>query len=622
MPTAATEEKCDHHKHCSACTESLSREKFSKKQWEHKKQRRCKDCVDSNREIGSASSETCSSKLISNTNTNSCSSNRKKQGRNSKTKDKPIYAGASRESYYKPSKPGAFMDVKLASYICSWCGKAEENEKLTKCAECKNVFYCSPACQKADWPDHKLLCEKMKKDRKDYKKEKKAHKSKGGKVIEKTLNITEASGTGSFFLFYNHEVLSVHGSNGELRGYEEPGQYFASDTVKENLKKTLGPGFKQLYQKMEQEKMKDRGTLRRSEVFQTLDDLSPIDQFLLSCGPFNELERAKSVLPTILSQIRISGLKPDGSIPNIGDITARGYGLNALEWAARRGNYDIAKWLATDARTKVMLTRRDSAPVAWACYTNKVELARMLVEHGADSHSTYDSVFCSKPPSHLASENGQLHALKYLVEECSHDIHECDTLGQDIRASIRCNNKAWTLVAGCVACDDYAKSMGVTGDNMVRVGKQRAQKLSNLTRALRALEIAGGKEDEANSDSDDEDNSDNPSEYWRELLAVGDARYELGQYEKASSIYYRSYYAAMHSESSINNPKIFPIAHKMIQANIKMDTESSLRFAHGFAQQNVNMRGPPSTRKDLEDVERIIKRKGFGMGMMGMGGFY
>lgn len=51
---------------------------------------------------------------------------------------------------------------------------------------------------------------------------------------------------------------------------------------------------------------------------------------------------------------------------------------------------------------------------------------------------------------------------------------------------------------------------------MVQTGKQRAQKLSNLTVALRELEIAGRKED-----SDDEGDCDKaPSEYLNELLAV------------------------------------------------------------------------------------------------------
>lgn len=106
------------------------------------------------------------------------------------------------------------------------------------------------------------------------------------------------------------------------------------------------------------------------------------------------LERVKSTLSHVLAQIGIYGLMPDGSVPNmnIGDITVRGYNLNALECASRRGNHEIAEWLSTDSRTKVMLTRTDSAPVAWACYTGNVELARMLVKHVANSHATTDVV--------------------------------------------------------------------------------------------------------------------------------------------------------------------------------------------------------------------------------------
>jgi hypothetical protein len=52
----------------------------------------------------------------------------------------------------------------------------------------------------------------------------------------------------------------------------------------------------------------------------------------------------------------------------------------------------------------------------------------------------------------------------YLVEECGHDIHELYSSGQDMRASLRLNNKVWASVAGCVAVDEYAKSKGVEGE--------------------------------------------------------------------------------------------------------------------------------------------------------------
>ena len=63
------------------------------------------------------------------------------------------------------------MTVKLASDICSWCGKTEENEKLLECSSCRNILYCSNRCYEAAYPEHKLVCGQMKKDRKLSKKQ-------------------------------------------------------------------------------------------------------------------------------------------------------------------------------------------------------------------------------------------------------------------------------------------------------------------------------------------------------------------------------------------------------------------------------------------------------------------
>jgi hypothetical protein len=274
----------------------------------------------------------------------------------------------------------------------------------------------------------------------------------------------------------------------------------------------------------------------------------------------------------------------------------------------------------------MLVTQYDSAPVAWACYTNRVELAKMLVDqYGADSHSTTEVVFGYKPPSHLASENGKLLALKFLVEECGHDIFECDTVGQDIRASLRKNNRAWMNVDGCVACDEYAKEKGVEGE-IIRSGNRRRQNEvsstnsrqqrqssleEKLSAALRRLEFVGGKENEPDDDGDD-----NPGEYLNELVAVGDARHELGQYNEAGGIYYRSYYAAMHhnSNNTINNPTSFPIAHKMLQSWMKSNDEHYIKQAFGMAKQTCMMPGcPPYIREDLKQVEKIMTRKGIKM---------
>jgi hypothetical protein len=56
---------------------------------------------------------------------------------------------------------------------------------------------------------------------------------------------------------------------------------------------------------------------------------------------------------------------------------------------------------------------------------------------------------------------------------------------------------------------------------------------------LRNLEIAGGKEVEQDDDDDDDERNDDRSEdYLNKLMAVADARYELGEYDKAGTIYF------------------------------------------------------------------------------------
>ncbi|OSC98047.1 ankyrin [Trametes coccinea BRFM310] len=39
---------------------------------------------------------------------------------------------------------------------CATCGKA--NVVLKKCAQCQAIFYCSRECQRAHWPQHRLIC--------------------------------------------------------------------------------------------------------------------------------------------------------------------------------------------------------------------------------------------------------------------------------------------------------------------------------------------------------------------------------------------------------------------------------------------------------------------------------
>lgn len=133
---------------------------------------------------------------------------------------------------------------------------------------------------------------------------------------------------------------------------------------------------------------------------------------------------------------------------------------------------------------------------------------------------------------------------------------------------------------------------------------------AKLEEALKRLEMVGGKEKE-NDDEDDDGQEDNPGDYLNELLAVADARYDLGQYAEAGWIYYRGYYAAMHKNKVINDPTTYPIAHKMIQAWMKSDEEWLLERAHGMTQQTMMMPGHPSYfHQTLIEIETIMKMKG------------
>ena len=52
---------------------------------------------------------------------------------------------------------------------CAKCGKwdfgAGSDVSLKRCARCLTIYYCSPACQKEHWPQHKKHCKRLKAER-------------------------------------------------------------------------------------------------------------------------------------------------------------------------------------------------------------------------------------------------------------------------------------------------------------------------------------------------------------------------------------------------------------------------------------------------------------------------
>ena len=130
-----------------------------------------------------------------------------------------------------------------------------------------------------------------------------------------------------------------------------------------------------------------------STKFSQLSDLPPPMAFLVACGAANDTNQARKTLDE----------HHDAALRDVTQLRLPGAGFTALDWAARKGNFEIAQWLATDARTRGLT--RTGAPVGWACYTNHVELAKMLVGYGADVHAT-DVVFWTHAHALMAPGRG------------------------------------------------------------------------------------------------------------------------------------------------------------------------------------------------------------------------
>ena len=138
--------------------------------------------------------------------------------------------------------------------------------------------------------------------------------------------------------------------------------------------------------------------------FELLSDLGVVDGFCLACGPYDDLEFAKRAVAEHGTLIITRSVLP-------------GVGFRPLDWAARCGNFEIAEWLLTTAPECAAI----GTPVGWACYTNKVKLAKMLVAHGADDRATSPVLFTNRSPLAVACENAQLLAIQWLINERGYD---------------------------------------------------------------------------------------------------------------------------------------------------------------------------------------------------------
>ena len=49
-------------------------------------------------------------------------------------------------------------DSEIKSLCCRWCREVKHRSELLRCGSCLSVDYCSKACQKKDWGEHKGIC--------------------------------------------------------------------------------------------------------------------------------------------------------------------------------------------------------------------------------------------------------------------------------------------------------------------------------------------------------------------------------------------------------------------------------------------------------------------------------
>ena len=238
--------------------------------------------------------------------------------------------------------------------------------------------------------------------------------------------ISEASGTGMLSVFWNPDGQS-------------------SITLLQNPESSGNASFDEI-RAMSGIANNGEEMMRHIQQFKSFSDLHPTQRFLVCCGPLPHLETAKQCCSEAIRCCE--GM--------IGELLVPQLGFTALEWASKKGNFEIVKWLCTDERTNALIGH--GCPVGWAGYTGRVEIMRYLVSKGANPASTDAKLWSHQPPLFVAATNGQLEACKFYVEECNHSIRMKDSYGQDILKCIK-TSPNWRELPGHVACHKWAKQL-------------------------------------------------------------------------------------------------------------------------------------------------------------------
>ncbi|KAK0214459.1 hypothetical protein IW262DRAFT_1466186 [Armillaria fumosa] len=69
----------------------------------------------------------------------------------------PVFTGLGGSKWLDHRKATLKTQIR-ATKTCRHCHAREPAVKLSQCAQCRHIFYCSKECQKMNWPYHKVYC--------------------------------------------------------------------------------------------------------------------------------------------------------------------------------------------------------------------------------------------------------------------------------------------------------------------------------------------------------------------------------------------------------------------------------------------------------------------------------
>ena len=77
-------------------------------------------------------------------------------------KPRPLYTPAEIDDFNKEVQRGPYTPSLL---VCSACGKASNEGRLSLCKGCDAAWYCGSVCQRANWREHKSACRSVQRKR-------------------------------------------------------------------------------------------------------------------------------------------------------------------------------------------------------------------------------------------------------------------------------------------------------------------------------------------------------------------------------------------------------------------------------------------------------------------------